>query len=358
MRAGYVIQSFTDATGAPGIMKCISPSTYTLLGSDICAGANITLTLSGSQNGWRYQLYKDNIPVSNPKNGTGSALAFSETSTDIGRFNYTVWTVDTTGMQCEIQVNNVLAITVNPIPIITRSGGDASQIVYQNTAITAMTYTASNAATIAMTGSFPEGVTGNASGSSYTISGMPSATGTFGYSLTAALGSCTSTAVVGTLTVYNPNTPHAASTQTWTYGTATWSDRIVATPMECILTDDLSTTDHAALEYRVYESRVYYKGSCLNAIQNAVCPDPWRAPTLADLRYAATHGWERISADWGWGGYALGPDMVGVGVSGRLVSIDTTNPSRSNFYLRWEIDGAMVTSTAKAAHASEVRCVK
>jgi uncharacterized protein (TIGR02145 family) len=82
-------------------------------------GTDAILTLSGSQSGWRYQLYKDNVPVGSPKDGTGSALTFSETSTGVGRFNYTVRTVDATGVQCEIQVSNVLVITVNAVATTT-----------------------------------------------------------------------------------------------------------------------------------------------------------------------------------------------------------------------------------------------
>jgi hypothetical protein len=53
--AGYTVQSFTDKTGAPGVLV---PVTYTLSGSDGCVGTGVTLTLSGSQQGWRYQLYR------------------------------------------------------------------------------------------------------------------------------------------------------------------------------------------------------------------------------------------------------------------------------------------------------------
>jgi hypothetical protein len=356
--AGHIIQSFTDATGAPGQLNCISPSAYTLSGSNICLGADAILTLSGSESGWRYQLYKDNIPVGSEKEGTGSALTFSEESTAAGRFSYTVQTVDATGAQCEIAVSNVLAITVNIVPIIYHSGGDASQTVNQNTAIAAMTYTASNAAIITMTGSFPKGVNGNVSGSSYTISGTPTVTGTFGYSLTAAVGSCSSTAAVGTITVNVPTPPHAASTQTWTFGALTWSDRIVATPVECKLTDDLSTTDYDALEYRVYYGRVYYSGNCVVAAQTTLCPEPWLVPTVNELSLARAAGWDRISADWGWGGLAEGGDVLGQGSSGRITSTSRNGRNVSYYYFRWELDGETKVTDAYAVFSTEVRCVK
>jgi hypothetical protein len=356
--AGHIIQSFTDATGAPGRLNCISPSAYTLSGADVCLGADVTLTLSGSESGWHYQLYKDHIPVGSEKEGTGSALVFNETSTAAGRFSYMVRTVDATGAQCEIAVSNVLAITINPVSAIYRNGGNASQTVHQNKAITAMTYTASNAATISMTGSFPEGVTGNVSGSSYTISGTPTIIGSFGYTLTPAVGSCSSTAVVGTLTVIDPTQPIAASTQTWTYGTLTWSDRVVATPVECEQIDAFTEYDVMVTEYRVNNGRVYYSSGCVIAAQTTLCPAPWRAPTADDLRIARAAGWETISTDWGWGGFGSSGDILGLGFTGYVYSTTRSNPGRCNWYLRWVIDGTFRLAEATGNHGLEFRCVK
>jgi hypothetical protein len=93
--------------------------------------------------------------------------------------------------------------TVKPIPIITRvaTSGEASQTAeLRIAAITPIIYTANNSATISRTaGGFPGGITGAPSGSSFTISGTPSSTGTVGYTLTANANGCTSTAA-GTIT--------------------------------------------------------------------------------------------------------------------------------------------------------------
>jgi hypothetical protein len=357
--AGHIIQSFTDATGAPGRLNCISPAAYTLSGSDVCLGADVTLTLSGSEIGWRYQLYKDNMPVGSEKEGTGNALVFSEASTDVGRFSYTVRTVDATGVQCEIAVSNVLAITVNIVPIIYHSGGDASQTVNQNKAITAMTYTASNAATISMTGSFPKGVNGNASGSSYTISGTPTVTGSFGYSLTAAVGSCTSTATVGTITVNVPTPPYAASTQTWTYGTLTWSDVVVVTPVECKLTDALTTTDRTSAEYRIYYGRAYYTWSCVNVSQAILCPAPWRVPSQPNMTIARINNtYLTLIRDWGTGGFASGADILDEYVTGTFYSVDESTDHVAGWYIRYNTEGDLVVTNYLKMIGRQVRCVK
>jgi hypothetical protein len=46
----YTVSSFTDATGAPGIIKCLAPTNLTLTASPetICAGATVTLTASAT----------------------------------------------------------------------------------------------------------------------------------------------------------------------------------------------------------------------------------------------------------------------------------------------------------------------
>jgi hypothetical protein len=114
----YTVSSFTDKTGAPGVFNCIRPATYTLSAlpdTEVCDGTAVTLTLDGSESGWKYQLYNSTTPVGGVKNGTGSALTFSG-ATAIGGYSYTVRTVGGTGIQCDMPASNVLNISVNPVP--------------------------------------------------------------------------------------------------------------------------------------------------------------------------------------------------------------------------------------------------
>jgi uncharacterized protein (TIGR02145 family) len=282
---GFTVQSFTDKTGAPGKLV---PATYTLLGSNVCAGATVTLTLSGSHYGWRYQLYKGDTPVGAVVNGTGNALAFPDAPADAGGFSYMVRTVDNPAVTAQraMQVSDVRAITVNLVPTITHvsTGGAASQSVYQHKAITAIVYTANNSATISRTaGSFPTGVIGAASSTSFTISGTPSVTGTFGYTLTAAtVGGCTSTATAGTITsvaVAAPN--YAASTKTWIVGTQIWSDAI--NDKACNKTT-YSTPDYTTVDCRNNGSYGYlYSWAYVVNKASTLCPSPWRVPTRDDF---------------------------------------------------------------------------
>jgi uncharacterized protein (TIGR02145 family) len=372
-----VIASFTDATGAPGVLV---PATYTLSGSDGCAEAGITLTLLGSQKGWKYQLYKGDTAVGDVMDGTGNALPFSDVSA-AGNFNYTVWAVDnpTITAQRAMQVSNVHEITVKPMPTILRTGGDASQTVNMNTAITAMTYTASNDATIAMTGSFPEGVNGNASGSSYTISGMPTVTGTFGYSLTAAVGGCTSTAAVGTLT--NAGTPpYAASPQIWVIGLQTWSAPLLKPQAGCTETDDFGTTNPPTIAY--YRSSglccgsgYLYNWKCVMDYDTQLCPSPWRVPSGTDMvdldKALGGNGAFRNDAplDWITANYieAWGGNWAGYGDGANILAqyegtmFYTTTPTLQNqaVYVRYNVNGEVRPNGFNPSRFGiQVRCVK
>jgi uncharacterized protein (TIGR02145 family) len=376
---GEAVMSFTDKTGAPGMLV---PATYTLSGSNGCEGIGVTLTLSGSQKGWKYQLYKGSMAIGNVVDGTGNALAFPDAPA-AGNFNYTVWTVNNSAVTAQraMQVSNVRAITVNalpaaptitasaatvcqngvlrftvpyaanttytwtasagtssnnsytfntsttgaktatvrltvladgttcqsgnaatvtatvnPMPTISLRSGTASQSVKLTAAITAIVYTATNSATISRTGGgFPNGVTGVASSSSFTISGTPSATGTFNYSLTAAVGGCNS-AAAGTLTVLSAP-PGAASTYIWVIGSQLWSAPLQKAQAGCTATKDFGETNPPPVAYYrtsgLYDGSGYlYNWKCVDDYATQLCPSPWRVPTYSDFQ----------ALDWALGG--------------------------------------------------------
>jgi uncharacterized protein (TIGR02145 family) len=177
--------------------------------------------------------------------------------------------------------------TVNAVPTITRSGGNASQTVNQNTAITAITYTASNATSIALSsGNFPTGVSGKANGLVYTISGTPTVAGTFNYAVTAShTNGCTSSASSGAITV-NTTPTHAKTTTTWTVsgngGAQTWSD-VINVPA-CNKTS--YSASNTTADCRANSSTSYgYLYSWVYVTNNAstLCDKGWRVPTSTDF---------------------------------------------------------------------------
>ena len=114
-------------------------------------------------------------------------ISISGTPTATGTFNYTVTTTGT----CT-QVTATGSITVNPDATIslTSAAGTDAQSLCVNTAITNITYAVGGGGTGAGVTGLPAGVTGSYSGGVFTISGTPTATGTFNYTVTTT-GTCT-----------------------------------------------------------------------------------------------------------------------------------------------------------------------
>jgi hypothetical protein len=149
----------------------------------------------------------------------GSSYTISGTPSGTGTFGYALTSTTEEGCTSAVTAGT---ITVIPVPTISLSG--ANQIAGQNTLMTNIIYTASAGAVISRTGDLPPGVIGVTQGASYTISGRPSATGTFGYSLTSVVNGYSSTAASGTITVV----PTTLCTQCCWNGTI-WMDCYVTT---------------------------------------------------------------------------------------------------------------------------------
>jgi len=96
----------------------------------------------------------------------------------------------------------------NPTITLTSGNGTNIQTVCFNTPITPITYVVGNGASGAnRTGTLPAGLTGiyTAANSTFTISGTPTASGTFNYTITTTgPGTCTNATATGTITVTLP----------------------------------------------------------------------------------------------------------------------------------------------------------
>jgi len=135
---------------------------------------------------------------------SGSTFTITGTPTISGVYSYTV---TTTGGSCSPQVSLSGTITVDSLPTLTLTSaiGTDGQTVCNNSNITNIIYSVSGTATGAtLTGSLPAGVTGSFSSSTFTITGTPTVTGVYTYTITSTGGSCSPAATVnGTITV-NP----------------------------------------------------------------------------------------------------------------------------------------------------------
>jgi uncharacterized protein (TIGR02145 family) len=288
--ASYTVQSFTDATGAPGMMKCVLPATYTLQvsASSFCAGSEgVQFALSGTDSERRYQLYRDDVAVDGAElAGTGDAATFTGSFSEAGA--YTAQTI-ADKKYCAIAMDGAHAIAEKSLPEL-RADGSVTQTVDWNTPITAITFTAASATIALSSGGFPAGVTGvssgtPSSGSTFTISGTPTSAGTFNYTVTAthADGGCTST-LSGAITAKSTTPTYAASTQTWrvsgTAGTQTWSAPINIPG--CGKTTYSATNSTADCRnngtYGYLYSWVYVSNNA-----STLCDNGWRVPTSTDF---------------------------------------------------------------------------
>lgn len=130
-----------------------------------------------------------------------NVLTISGTPTASGTFNYSIPLTGGCGA-----VNATGTITVTPNNTITRTSavGTDAQTRCINTAITNITY-ATTTATGATFSGLPAGVNGNWASNVATISGTPTASGTFNYTVTLT-GGCSSVTANGTITVTPVNT--------------------------------------------------------------------------------------------------------------------------------------------------------
>ncbi|MEJ7610393.1 MAG: M36 family metallopeptidase [Ferruginibacter sp.] len=157
--------------------------------------------------------------------GTNGTVTISGTPTAVGTFNYTVTTSGGCGVQTAL---GTITVVNGPSITLSSATGTSTQTVCVNTAITNITYTTAGGVTGASVTGLPAGVTGIYSGGTngtVTISGTPTATGTFSYTVTTSGGTSTATAT-GTITV------NGASTLTLTSAAGTTNQTVnINTPI-------------------------------------------------------------------------------------------------------------------------------
>jgi uncharacterized protein (TIGR02145 family) len=151
-----------------------------------------------------------------------------------------------------------------------------------------------------MTGSFPPGVSGSWTGSGYSISGTPTLTGTYPYTITTVnTNGCaeafvndtiavTAIAITGCTTSSIPlGTVGFSSTDTWVVGAQTWSAPITVTYCAKTTYDGGSTaTNIFHADCRSNAALIYgdlFSWCMASQYAERLCPSPWRVPTAADF---------------------------------------------------------------------------
>jgi hypothetical protein len=128
-------------------------------------------------------------------------VTISGTPTVSGTFNYTV---TLTGGCGNITASGTITVITNNTIALTSAAGTDNQTVCINTPITNITY-ATTGATGATFAGLPAGVTGSWTGNVVTISGTPTISGTFNYTVTLT-GGCGNITATGTIIVTQANT--------------------------------------------------------------------------------------------------------------------------------------------------------
>ena len=152
---------------------------------------NITYAIGGTATGATVT----GLPAGVSGNYNAGVFTISGTPTTAGNFSYTVTSSGTCAITTATGTINVLQQTINV-------SGSSSQSVCQNIPISAIQFNLGGSATSATVSGLPAGITGSLSGSVFTISGMPTVSGSFPYTVTTS-GSCTAATASGTITV-NP----------------------------------------------------------------------------------------------------------------------------------------------------------
>ncbi len=179
--------SLSSASGSDGQTVCINNSISGISYAIGGGGTSASITAGALPNGVTSSY-------------SGGVFTITGTPTQSGTFNYTV----TTGGPCvNVSVSGTVTVKADATISLTSGAGSDAQSVCLNNQINNITYSIGGSGTGAtLSGTLPIGVTGSFSGGVFTISGIPSQSGVFNYTVTTT-GPCVKPVANGSITV-NP----------------------------------------------------------------------------------------------------------------------------------------------------------
>lgn len=123
----YTVMATNPSTGCQQLMNSSRvvvinplPSLFNVTGGIICGAANVTVGLSGSESGVKYQLKRDGVNVGTQKNGTGSALTWGVQSIQGA---YTIIAIRSTTL-CEQIMTGKASLGIPPSIFNVSGGGE------------------------------------------------------------------------------------------------------------------------------------------------------------------------------------------------------------------------------------------
>jgi uncharacterized protein (TIGR02145 family) len=196
---------------------------------------------------------------------------------------------------------NPAGIVPDP-PGIQLSAGNSSQTATQGVVLPALKYATTNATGATLTaGSFPAGVSGTWTANTYTISGTPTAAGTFNYTVTTTNSNgCTNASATGTITVLPGITYTGCTAPTLNLGEVGFTSNVTYSRNGLTISSPVTAT-YCAGRCSSFDggSSGAYKADCAPSVQSGfsghlfswcmvaqyasqLCPSPWRVPTKED----------------------------------------------------------------------------
>ena len=158
---------------------------------------NITYTIGGAATGANVT----GLPAGINVVVSGTTVTLSGSPSVSGVFNYTI---TTTGGNCGFpSLTGTITVNVGGTLVLTSAPATTNQTVCINTTITPITYTFGGTATGATITGLPTNVTATITGNTITISGTPTVTGTYNYTVTTTGSGCGAPSLTGTIIV-NP----------------------------------------------------------------------------------------------------------------------------------------------------------
>lgn len=178
------------------MLVATTPAIFNVTGTgSYCeGGTGLTAGLDGSELAATYTLYRNGAEVTT-LSGTGSAISFGNQTAG----TYTIYASNAAG---SVRMTGQAVITENPVNTFTLTSGAGTDIqnVCLNAPITIITYATTGATDIGEATGLPEGVTVSWSANTITVTGIPTESGTFDYSVPLT-GGCGTVSATGTITV-------------------------------------------------------------------------------------------------------------------------------------------------------------
>jgi len=145
---------------------------------------------------------------------SANVITISGTPTVTGSFSYEIPLTGGCG-----SVKATGSITVGATPACASAAASSTPTLTVNTALTNITHATTSATGIGTASGLPSGVSAAWSSNTITISGTPSTTGTFNYTIPLTGTSCSSVNAIGTITVSAPVCPATIAYNSYNYNT-------------------------------------------------------------------------------------------------------------------------------------------